>query len=59
MMNANDYWTMFMQTGAPAIYLMYKNAKHMEDMHVSDDAGARGTGYGVQGAGLTSDTVNP
>ena len=30
-MNANDYWSMFMKTGAPEIYLMYKNAKDLEE----------------------------
>ena len=38
-MNANDYWNMFLQTGAPAVYLMYKEAKMMEDSNVCNDPG--------------------
>ena len=47
-MNANDYWTMFMQTGAPAIYLMYKNAKQMEEADVPECPGPCGSGNRIQ-----------
>ena len=57
-MNANEYWTMFMQTGAPAIYLMYKNAKQMEEANVSDCAGPCGACNGIQGAGFAADSAD-
>ena len=47
-MNANDYWTMFMQTGAPTVYLLYKQAKQLEELHVSEDPGPGTTGHRVQ-----------
>ena len=47
-MNSMDYWTMFMQTGVPAIYLMYKNAKQLEEQHVSDGSGTGSPRVGIQ-----------
>lgn len=38
-MNAQDYWSMFLETGAPELYLMYHQAKRMERSHVSEDPG--------------------
>ena len=55
-MNANDYWTMFMQTGAPAAYLMYKNAKLTEEQNVSECSGPGGASNRIQGPGFTADT---
>ena len=49
-MNANDFWSMFMKTGAPEIYLMYKNAKDLEEQHVSDSTGACAAGNRLQGS---------
>jgi len=49
-MNANDYWSMFMKTGAPEIYLMYKNAKDLEEGHVSDGSRTCAAGNGLQGS---------
>ena len=46
-MNANDYWSMFMKTGAPEIYLMYKNAKDLEEGHVSDGSRTCAAGNGL------------
>ena len=47
-MNSNEYWEMFLQTGAPEAYLMYKQAIKMEESDVSKGAGVRITGNGVQ-----------
>ena len=47
-MDANVYWEMFMQTGAPEAYLMYKQAVKMEESNVSKGAGLSAAGTGVQ-----------
>ncbi len=46
-MNARDYWTLFLQTGAPAFYLQYKQSM-MEESDVFDDPGHRPSGNGLQ-----------
>lgn len=46
-MNAKDYWLLFMDTGAPELYLRYK-AMMMEERNVSDDPGDRPQSYGLQ-----------
>ena len=38
-MNSVDYWKLFMETGAPELYLMYHSAKKMESKYVSDCSG--------------------
>ena len=47
-MNATDYWRLFLETGAPEMYLMYVGAMKMEGKHVSDDSGHRPAGHGLQ-----------
>ena len=47
-MNAKDYWTFFLETGAPEYYLLYQNALKMEARHVFDDSGHRAPGHGLQ-----------
>ena len=47
-MNANDYWNLFMETGAPEAYLSYSKALKMEIKHVSDHKGPRSAGNGLQ-----------
>lgn len=39
-MNAGDYWQVFLETGAPEMYLLYNYARRMEDQHVPDSPGA-------------------
>lgn len=46
-MNASDYWQIFMETGAPEAYLMFK-AMQTEETHVSDDPGSRPQSNGLQ-----------
>ena len=46
-MHTNEYWNLFLQTGAPAFYLQYK-ASMMEDNDVSDDPGDRPACHGLQ-----------
>ena len=47
-MNAQDYWNIFMETGAPEAYLLYTRALKMEEKHVFDDPGNRPESYGLQ-----------
>ena len=47
-MMAQDYWQMFLETGAPEIYLMYNNAKKMENSHVPEDKGTCTAGTALQ-----------
>ena len=46
-MNKTDYWQLFLETGAPEMYLMYK-AMQTEGKDVSDDPGDRPQSYGLQ-----------
>jgi len=47
-MKATDYWSLFLETGAPEAYLMYSNAKKSEESHVFDDSGDRPQSYRLQ-----------
>ena len=37
-MNATDYWNIFIETGAPEMYLLFNKARRMEEEYVSDNA---------------------
>lgn len=47
-MNAQEYWKLFMETGAPELYLLYNNARRMEKSHVLDDTGPGTAGHTLQ-----------
>ena len=47
-MNAQDFWQMFLETGAPELYLLYNNARKMEKTHVLDDSGPGASGHTLQ-----------
>ena len=47
-MNSNDYWQMFMETGAPELYLLYHKAQKMENTNVFDGSGTGSAGQGIQ-----------
>lgn len=47
-MNAQDYWTMFIETGAPEMYLLYNQARRMEETHAFNDSGTGAAGHGLQ-----------
>lgn len=47
-MKANDYWQMFMETGAPEYYLLYNHAQKMENRHVLDHTGSGAAGDRLQ-----------
>lgn len=47
-MDTQELWTLFMETGAPEVYLWYNHARKMELMHVFDDSSARSAGNSLQ-----------
>ena len=47
-MDAANYWQLFLETGAPELYLLYQKARRMEERYVSDDPGDRSAGHGLQ-----------
>ena len=47
-MRAEDYWNIFLETGAPEAYLSYSRALKMEKTYVSDHEGAGIAGRGLQ-----------
>ena len=44
----NELWQLFLETGAPELYLLYTNAKNREEPNVSDDPGHRPACHGLQ-----------
>jgi len=49
-MNAANYWQLFMETGAPEMYLLYHKALKAEEKNVSDHTGHCAPGNGLQGS---------
>lgn len=47
-MNAANYWQLFMETGAPEMYLLYQKALKSEETHVSDHPGDRPASHRLQ-----------
>jgi len=47
-MLAQDYWQMFLETGAPEYYLLYNNARKMEKSHVCDNSRPGIAGHSLQ-----------
>ena len=47
-MNASDFWTIFLETGAPEMYLLFHRARRMEEAYVSDDPWVGSEGIGLQ-----------
>jgi hypothetical protein len=47
-MNAKDYWSIFIETGAPEMYLLFNQARRMEEDYVSDDPGVGSESLGLQ-----------
>ena len=47
-MNACDYWSLFIETGAPELYLSYKRAQESEGTNVFNGAGAGTAGNSIQ-----------
>lgn len=47
-MNAQNFWQMFLETGAPEMYLLYNKARKLEETHVLDDPGPGAAGHALQ-----------
>ncbi len=47
-MNAQEYWQLFMETGAPEAYLMYSKMLKSEAAHVYDHPGSGPACHGLQ-----------
>ncbi len=47
-MEKKDYWQLFLETGAPEMYMLYQEAKRMENAHVSDDPSPGAAGNRLQ-----------
>ena len=46
-MQSQDYWQMFLETGAPELYLLYNQAKRTEITNVSDNPGTGTARHGL------------
>lgn len=47
-MKAQEYWQLFLQTGSPEVYLMYNDARKMENGNVCNDSGPGTSGHSLQ-----------
>lgn len=47
-MDSHDYWMMFLETGAPEVYLLYNHARRMEETDVFNDSGVGTAGHRLQ-----------
>ncbi len=47
-MTSKDYWQIFLETGAPELYLLYQNALKMENNNVLDNQGFGAAGHILQ-----------
>lgn len=47
-MDAKDLWQLFLDTGAPEVYLMYNKAKNMEEDRVFNDEGTGASSHSLQ-----------
>ena len=47
-MTSKDYWQVFLETGAPEMYLLYQTALKMENNNVLDNQGFGATGHIIQ-----------
>lgn len=47
-MKSEMYWQFFLKTGSPEAYLMYNEARRLEQSHVSQYEGPGGSGHTLQ-----------
>ena len=47
-MNSETFWQLFMETGAPEMYMLYNKTRKMEESHVSDNSGPCAAGNSLQ-----------
>lgn len=46
-MNKQDLWQLFLETGSPEVYVLYNQAKRMENRHVSDNQSTGTACHGI------------
>lgn len=46
-MNANQLWQTFLETGSPEVYLLYNQAKKVENDHVFNGSGIGSSGNAI------------
>ncbi len=46
-MNAQSFWDLFLDTGAPEMYLLYQQMRKLEDTNVCDSQGLGAAGHGL------------
>lgn len=47
-MQSQNYWQLFLETGAPEMYLLYHHAKRLEEGYVSDSSRIGASGFELQ-----------
>lgn len=47
-MNAKDYWSLFLETGAPEMYLLFNNARKSEESNVLECQGSGSACHNLQ-----------
>ena len=47
-MDSESLWSAFLKTGSPEIYLLFAEARRVEDFHVSDSQGIGSACLGLQ-----------
>ena len=47
-MKSEMYWQLFLKTGSPEAYLMYNEARRLEQSHVPQYQGPGGSGHTLQ-----------
>lgn len=47
-MDAQNLWQMFLETGAPEMYLLYNKARKLEGLHVPDNTGTCAASHELQ-----------
>lgn len=47
-MNAGEYWQLFLETGAPEVYMLYSRQLKSEEHYVFDNTGHCPAGHGLQ-----------
>ena len=47
-MKSQEYLKMFLETGSPEMYLLFRQESKLEDKHVFDDSGIGAASHGLQ-----------
>ena len=47
-MDSQNLWSLFLETGAPEMYLLYNKARKMETSYVPDNTGVGTPGHSLQ-----------